>query len=234
MKYLFLLAGFLIVQHSFAQLVINDPNVELRDVPAFHSIKVSGGIDLLLTKGSQQAVAVSDKYSDKTVSIVTKVKDGVLHIYPEGSNLVQRKRSLKAYVSYTILDTIEGTGATDIQFAESVKEDRMSIILSGASNIKAVVNILKLQVSISGASEVNFTGFVQELRLQASGASDLKSYGLVTGTCDAEISGASDVQLTIEELLKVHASGASSLTYKGSPKKVEVNKSGNSDVIHKN
>src|SRR5688572_23557347 len=85
-----------------AQTVINDKNAEARSLRGFHSIRVSNGIDLYLSPGTE-AVAVSaseTKYRDK---IKTEVVDGVLKISyeQEGGNIIWTDRkSLRAYVSF--------------------------------------------------------------------------------------------------------------------------------------
>lgn len=235
MKILFLLTGCLLLNTAFSQLIINDPNAELRTVPAFHSIKISGGIDLLLTKGTDQAVVVSETGGGNQKSIITEVRNGVLNIYSEGEfRKINRRKVLKAYVSYTTLESIIASGAVDVQFAETINQDRLSVKLSGASKMKASINILKMDIDLSGASDARLSGFSEELTLNCSGASDFKSFNLVAQSCDARISGASDAQVTVETYLNVDASGASDFIYKGAPKKVDVKKSGSSDVSNRN
>lgn len=235
MKYVFLLAGCLSFFGAFAQLVVNDPNAELRSVPEFRSIKVSGGIEVLLTKGTTQAVAVSETGGDNQNSIVTEVKDGVLNIYSNAEfRKINRRKVSKAYISYTLLEEIIASGAVNIQFAETIHQDRLNVTLSGASKIRGSINVLKMGIDLSGASDANLSGFSEELNLKCSGASDFKSYNFVAQSCDARLSGASDAQMTVETYLKVDASGASDFSYKGAPKKTDIKKSGTSDISHKN
>jgi hypothetical protein len=61
--------------------VINDPNAQKRSVGDFHAIRIGGGIELYLTQGSEEAVAVSANDPEVRDRIVTEVKDGVLHIH---------------------------------------------------------------------------------------------------------------------------------------------------------
>jgi hypothetical protein len=49
-----------------------------------------------------------------------------------------------------------------------------------------------------------------------------------------EASGASDVNIHVSEMLKVQASGASSVDYKGNARVTEKKTSGASDVKHRN
>src|SRR5882762_7964031 len=62
------------------QTVFNDANAQKRDVQSFHAINISNAIDLFLSQGNEDAVAVSAgdvKYRD---NIRTEVNDGVLRI----------------------------------------------------------------------------------------------------------------------------------------------------------
>src|SRR6476469_9869183 len=87
MKYLLnLLVCVALLTTVNAQIVVNDANAQQRNVTGFSSIKVSGGIDIYLSQGASEGVAVSareKKYADK---IITEVRDGVLVIYYEKEN----------------------------------------------------------------------------------------------------------------------------------------------------
>ena len=57
---------------SFAQKTINDANAEKRTVGSFHGIAVATGIELTLTKGSTEEVAVSASEVEFRNKIVTE------------------------------------------------------------------------------------------------------------------------------------------------------------------
>jgi hypothetical protein len=69
--------------------------------------------------------------------------------------------------------------------------------------------------------------------VSSSGASDLKGFELVTDTCNAHASGASDIRITVNKELNVHASGASGIYYKGPAVIREMHSSGASSVSKK-
>ena len=66
---------------AVAQKTINDPNVEKRTVSSFHGIDVGTGIELMLTEGSTEALAVSAAKTEFRDKIATQVENGVLKIY---------------------------------------------------------------------------------------------------------------------------------------------------------
>ena len=94
---------------SFAQRTINDNNAEKRTVGSFHGIDVATGIELTLTKGTTEEVAVSASEIEFRDKIVTEVRNGILRIYYETkSGAINKKKEskrLKAYVSYKSLDS---------------------------------------------------------------------------------------------------------------------------------
>lgn len=234
---LFLLAGSLSLTMALAQkTVINDPNVEVRPVKGFHGVDVSNAIDLYLSQGDQETVAVSAaeiKWRDR---IRTEVVDGILKIWVDnkGFSWSSGNKKMKAYVSFTLLDKLVASGASDVFVDGAISGSSLNINLSGASDFKGAVKVGALKLDQSGASDAHITGTVEGLTsIESSGASDVKGYDLVTGSCNAHLSGASDVRITVSKELNVHASGASSLYYKGDAVIREMHSSGASSVGRK-
>lgn len=234
MKYLVFILCTLFSVHSFSQTIINDKNAEVRNVGSFSGIKVSGGIDVYLSQSNDYALAVSasdEKYRD---GIRTEVKNGILNITYDASGFrFNSDRKLRAYVSFQILQSLEASGACDFIINGTYKAQTVKIKLSGACDIKGKVDFDNLQLDLSGASTVKVSGTVQNIKINASGASDLKNYELVVNNCIADISGASDVKITVNNSLTAKASGASSFYYKGNPEKKDVSSSGASNFGHR-
>ena len=64
--FLFLSLFVGLITTSFAQRTINDANAEKRTVGSFHGIEVATGIELTLTKGDNEEVAVSASFQDNS------------------------------------------------------------------------------------------------------------------------------------------------------------------------
>ncbi|HXS57834.1 MAG TPA: head GIN domain-containing protein [Hanamia sp.] len=235
MKYLLVILFAAFTIPAMSQTVINDKNAEVRNVGSFSGIKVSGGIDVYLSQSNEYALAVSaseDKFRDE---IKTEINNGVLTIYYGGGALrYNGNRKLRAYVSFKDLESIEASGACDITVNGTFKSNSLKVKLSGACEIKGAIAIENVQLNLSGASTVKLNGTVQNLKIDASGASDLKNYDLVADNCMADISGASDVKVTINKSISAKASGASSLYYKGNPDRKDISSSGASSISSRN
>ena len=231
MKYFLSLLLTAFVSYSFGQTIINDKNVEERNIGDFTGIKVSGGIDVYLSQSNDYALAVSASTQKMREDIVTKIVDGILVIsYNSRYASMNEKRNLRAYVSFKDIQTLEGSGACNINIQESLQLSVLRLTLSGACDLNGKVTIGDMDAKLSGASTVKVSGKINNLRLEASGASDLKNYSLQIENVVATLSGASDVRIFISNSLSVKASGASSMNYSGTPAKVDVDISGASSV----
>lgn len=201
--------------------VVNDPNAEKRPVAGFHAIQLAGGIDLFLSQGNEEGVAVSASQKEFRDKIITVVEDGVLKIFYESkwynglwTSRVDRK--LKAYVSVKNIDGITASGGSDVRIEGTLNVPTLGIDLSGGSDFRGAVNVTDLRIGQSGGSDMNITGRAITVKIDANGGSDLKAFGLVTDNCYAECSGGSDVSITVNKELEAQASGGSDLSYKGS------------------
>ncbi len=211
---------------------INDKNAEERKVASFTAIKVSGAIDVYLSQGDEDAVAVSaseEKYRDL---IKTVVEGGVLRISFDGDRKTWNvsNKKLKAYVAFRQLKGLDASGASSIQITDQLKVESLNVKLTGACDMSGELQGEKVSIDINGASTIRLSGSINILDINASGASDLKGYGLKVNDCTAKASGASDISITVNQQLSANASGASSIHYKGGGTIKEVRTSGASSI----
>lgn len=215
----FMLAFALIIGLSgFAQTTIHDANAEVRNVSGFKGVSVSSAIDLYISQGSTEAVAVSAKDTKVRDRIKTEVKDGVLYISFDGNgwkNWGMGDQKMKAYVTIKDINRLEASGASDVKVSGSLKTDNLKLHLSGASDFEGNVEVDNIQVQGSGASDIKISGKADQAKIEMSGASDFKGYDFTVNYCKAEVSGAGDLQVTVNKELDAQASGASSIKYKG-------------------
>jgi hypothetical protein len=223
--------GLLGLSSRAQQTIVHDANAELRPVKGYHGVEVSNAIDLYLSQGDVETVAVSAKDIKWRDRIVTEVVNGILRIRLEGKGWAVGNNKLKAYVSFTTLDQIKASGASDVYVDGVIVGGQLSLELSGASDFKGAVKVGSLLVDQSGASDAHITGVVSgKTTIRSSGASDVKGYDLVTDDCDVHASGASDIRITINKELSADLSGASSVYYRGEGVIRESHSSGASNV----
>jgi len=97
-----------------------------------------------------------------------------------------------------------------------------------------MVKVSTLDINLNGASDAKISGTAKTVNIKSSGASDVKAFDLVTDVCNANISGASDVNITVNSELTAFATGASDIKYKGNGAIKEKHSSGASSITKEN
>lgn len=261
MKKILCLLFLAISVQSMAQKsgLIYDAHAQKRAVPAFNAIKVSSAINLYLTQSNVNEVAVSASEDDIRDQIVTEVVGGTLIIrLGESGNWFTWKKwgnyQTKAYVSIKDINALSASGASNVHVVGTIESQKMRIKMTGASDLKnAQLNVgtLLMEVSgassfkanaqssnitldCSGASSVELIGSADDLAVECSGASNAKLGNLNVKGAVVQSSGASDVAVNVSQLMKLSASGASSIRYTGDAKITETNASGASTIKRRN
>jgi hypothetical protein len=254
---LLLLAGF-VVNAQENKSIVYDENAQQRKVPSFTAISVSSAIDLYLTQSNKNEVAVSATNDEIRDHIVTEVVGGtlIIRLGDKGTWFSWRKwgnYKTKAYVSIQDINALTASGASTVHLVNTIESPKMRIKLSGASdfkgNIKAGVLMYQLtgasdykgeisansiDIDGSGASSIELIGKVDDLAIEVSGASTAKLYNLTAKGALLRASGASNIGVTVTEILRANSSGASDINYKGNPTVKESNTSGASSIRRRN
>lgn len=217
------------IGHS--QAVFHDKDAELRQVGDFEGVEVSSAIDLQLSQGNENSVAISAPGEANRSGVKTEVKKGILHIWYENKNWFKGGgRKIRAYVSAKTFRLVAASGACDVMVNGELKSDELAIRLSGASDFKGTVRASNLKIDLSGASDVVIKGSAANLSIDASGASHFKGFDLVTDNCRVDASGATDIKITVNKVLNAEASGATNIDYMGTGMVGDLRTSGASNI----
>src|SRR5450432_1777002 len=158
-----IIAGLLMMAAVFSagaqKTIVNDANAEKRNIPGFTGISVSGGIDIYITQGNEDGIAVSaseTKYRDR---IKTEVKNGLLTIWYDsrGMNWGMGNKKLRAYISFKDINELHASGSSDVYISGTLKAVTLDLRLSGSSDLKGTVDIGNLKVDMSGASDITIS-----------------------------------------------------------------------------
>ncbi len=213
--------------------VVVDANAEVRDVKDYSAIEVSGAIDLFLSQGTEEGVAISASSDEIKQRIKTVVKNGTLQIYFDGKGLnwkIWGNHKMKAYVTFKTLKRLEASGACNVKATSTIKVPDLKLELSGASDFTGDLSVTNLWVDASGASNARISGNAEESKFTASGACNVKAYNLKTIMCKTDASGASNIQITVEKELNAEASGGSTVFFKGNGLIRDISTSGGASV----
>jgi Putative auto-transporter adhesin, head GIN domain len=203
-----------------AQQAISDPNARVRKVDSFTSITVSSGIELYLTPGEIEAVAVSASKEAARDEIITVVENGVLTIsYNWKKNLFNNLNKnvwLKAYVSYKTLEKLTCRGAASVHITNGViRQNHLALALSGSSYFKGQINVQELDITVKGSSIAKLSGAAVRASMDVSGSSNLSAFDFATEESTVKVSGSSNAAVTVHKKLVAGAKGSSNIQYKG-------------------
>ena len=234
---------------------------ELNNLPACDQIIVDYPVDVTIHVGQPTSVTFDPNMPKKIrEDLVIKTKGTTLLIAPKeefGANWSEeRHREGRAHIDVYLpeLREIEATTAASVRVADSLRQSRFSISLSGASElsdlrlsadslriftsgastIEGLIQVAKgLEVVGAGASSHHLQGLVGTLRLILSGACEFDAPSLNVRQAEIKMAGASSVDLGATDSLGYRLSGASSLSYRGQPVITEQTSSGASSVKQK-
>jgi hypothetical protein len=228
MKKIILSLLTIISLHSFAQdAVVNDANAEKRTLSgSFSAIKVSDGIDLYLSQGNEESIAVSaseQKYLDR---FKTVVDNGVLKIYYDNSTMIwngNEKRKLKAYVSFKTLERLQASSGASVDAKNTFKLDKLEMHFSSGAQFNGEVNIGDMNVDQNSGSEINITGSAEKLKVDLSSGALFKGYELNAEYCEAKASSGGEVRINVNKELAAKASSGGGIKYRGNASITDLN-----------
>ncbi len=221
MKKLLLSLIVLLSLQAFAQhdAVINDANAQLRNLNAgFSSIYVSDGIELYLTQGGEESIAISasdNKYLDR---YKTEVSNGTLKIYFDNKGINwtgNDKRKLKAYVSFKTLEKLSASGGAQVKMKSTLSANKLECTFTSGSTFNGEVKTTALDIIQNSGSQVNMKGEKNSLRVVASSGAIFQGYDLTVDVCDAHASSGAGVRVNVNKELTVKASSGGGIRYKG-------------------
>lgn len=215
-----------------AQKTINDPNAEKRTVSSFHGIEVGTGIELNLTEGNTEEVAVSASTTEFRDKIVTTVENGILKIQYEtkmGSiNKKKENKDLKAYVSYKTLDLLHATTGAEVKITGVLKSSSLDMKANTGALVDGEVDIADLKVSQNTGSKITLSGKAEKLDIDGDTGSKFKGEEMSTSNCNVTVSTGAIVSVKAEKELQAKANTGGVIKYKGnaSIKEIKTNTGG--------
>lgn len=221
MKKLFLAFSLFLTSFCIlsAQKTVNDPNAEKRSVSSFHGIEVATGVELTLTQGNSEEVAVSASTPEFRDRIVTKVENGILKIHYETKTGAINKRNetkgLKAYVSCKTLDRLYATTGAEVEIVGTLQSNTLDMKANTGAEINGKMDIGTLKLDQSTGSRVTLTGKADKLEAEGSTGSRFNGEELTTNNSDVKVNTGARITVYAEKELQVKASTGGIVKYKG-------------------
>ncbi|MEA3427040.1 MAG: DUF2807 domain-containing protein [Bacteroidota bacterium] len=182
-----------------AQKVVYDDHAQKRSVGTFHAIETSSGIEVVISKGDKEELAVSVGNQEYMDQVRTVVENGVLKISRTSDDWKfwnkWKNWHVKVYVSYVTLDALRAS--------------------SGGSVNGSELNLQALSARLSSGGSITLNGKVDRLDVDGNSGAQFRGYSLITNFCKAEASSGAGVQITVNKEISAKANSGGFVRFKG-------------------
>lgn len=213
--------------------VINDANAVTRTVSgSYTGISVSSGIQLYLTQGNEESIAVSASDQKHLDRLITEVVNGTLKIYYDNKGITWKSgnKKLKAYVSFKTLERLNASAGSEVTVNGSINAENLDLDISSGSEFNGMINAKLLSADVSSGAGVKITGKADKLKIDVSSGAEFKGYDFAVDFCEAIASSGASLHVTINKELNAKASSGADIRYKGTALTREIKSSGGGAV----
>ena len=198
---------------------INDQHAEKRQVGNFHGIDVGTGIELLLTQGNTEDVAVSAATPEFRDRIITRVENGILKIHYETKtgaiNKTRENKDLKAYVSFKSLDRLHASTGAEVTISGVLQSTTLDMQANTGATINGKVDLGSLKLEQNTGSKVTLTGKTGQVDAEGSTGSKFTGEDMTTTSCKVQVSTGARFTIHASKELEAKASTGAIVRYKG-------------------
>lgn len=200
-----------------------DRFVKMVKLSPFSKVDALGGAYHIYFKQGDHYVASIEGDQIAVNRVEIDQQGELIDIYSKGS--LSYSGELKVIITAPNIKAIDLGGVCHFYTTEGSKltGDNITLDLQGAAFVKAEIDASNLTIDASGASSVELSGKALNTSIDASGAADLRMRKLNTVTANVEASGASDIDITVEDDLIGETSGVANLVYNNDVKRQSVN-----------
>lgn len=192
-------------------------STETRNVGAFEAIRVQGGMDVILTPGTDYAVKV--EADENLLPYILTDRDGdALVIRPRKGYNLQSRNGIKVYVTATVIEEIgiAGSGSV-VSNGRLTSNRRLEVDVTGSGDVKLDVNAPEVDAEATGSGNIILAGTTRAFDAEITGSGEVRCFSLLSEKTRVEIAGSGSAEVYASKQLDVQISGSGDVAYKGSP-----------------
>lgn len=206
---------------------------ETRQVSDFTSLSSRGPMDVQITYGNSNSIAVQ---ADENLLqyIETSVENGKLIIQPKKNVNLKSKTKIVVFVSMTKINMLQLSGSGNINGSGAFENDgKTNMMVSGSGNIKINSgNFNKLGLYISGSGNIDLKGgSANNLEVAVSGSGNIDCSNVATENAEVKISGSGNARVDASKSISANISGSGNVFYKGEPNSISTKVVGSGKAI---
>ena len=198
-----------------------------RNVGEFKSIRVSHGLEVIITQGLPVSLTVQ---ADENIheSIVTEVNKGILFIKTDEH--IRRAKSRRVLITTDQLEGIETSSGSRLRISGLFKEQTVELAASSGSQMNLDLSVKRISVKTSSGANIHLKGRAESGNFRASSGSRIHALDFVTGHVESRASSGANIRIHAAETFSGSSSSGSSIHYRGNPKTTDLSSSSGGNV----
>lgn len=191
---------------------------EERDITeSFSTIKASEGLNVYLTQGNEESIAVEADENLHEI-ILTEIENGILKIHTKEN--IGRSSAKKIHVSFKEVSNIVSTSGSDVHSTNTISSNELTLKTTSGSDMKLDVNTSYLICKSTSGSDLKLSGKTKNLNAEATSGSDIKAGNLEAESSHVKATSGADITINTSKELTASASSGGDIKYYGNPEKV--------------
>ena len=187
------------------------------DISGFSGIDVSGNIDVLLEKGTEDKVVISSP-NQASIDIDIYVDgDGILRLYALKS-LILDKCSIKIKVTYTELKSIKAIAGAEVYSKETIRTDNLWVKAGSGGQIELTIDADHLEARATEGGELELKGTVNSQYAFAATGGEYDGLDLSCSQTQARANTGGEIMVNASETLSARANTGGVIEYFGEAK----------------
>ena len=193
----------------------------------FESIKVSQGIEVILTQSNDKLVSVE---TDENIQnhIITEVENGTLIVKADEN--YRTSKSPRVTINMPTVSELKSSSDAEISSTNILKSNNIEVDASSGSEINVDIEAENMSLETSSGSEITANGKAMKLQTKASSGSSINATELMANEIIATASSGSSIDVFPILNLKAKASSGANIDYHKTPKSITKEESSGGSV----
>ncbi len=187
------------------------------DIKGFSGIDVSGNIEVLLVKGTEEKVTVNPSNLEVEDIDVYVDSDGILKLYAL-KRLILDRRSIKIKVTYTQLNSIKALAGAEIYAHNTITADQLWIKAGSGGQIELTIDANELEARATEGGELELKGTVNSQYAFAATGGEYDGLDLECPQTQARANTGGELMVNASESLTAKANTGGVIEYFGEAK----------------
>lgn len=188
-----------------------------RSVGSFEGVHVLGGMDVIVSAGTDYAVKVEADENLQNYILTEKEGDALVLKTRNGYNL-QTHNNMKVYLTVPSLAEVVVNGSGSLVSTTKLTANRkLDIDVTGSGDVKLDVDVPEVDAEATGSGNIILSGRTRNFDVEIDGSGEVKCFNLLSEQTKVDIAGSGSAQVYASKALDVSISGSGDVAYKGTP-----------------